>query len=180
MGDLSLWTLGAVAPRRLGLGAGPAMGAGLGLVAHQQGLRRLGALAAGSPLRSQERHPELGRQLLRHWPGPICLRAFERIWRGARSASGRPARAKHQHHDRNDERDADHFREHDDHERRPELRRTAFAEPATDRALSIASRTKYGNPGPGERRRVAGFRPSSERGPKYFATAPGEGTGHGS
>src|SRR4051812_30941317 len=57
VGDLSLWTVGPVAPRGLGLGSWKAMGAGLGLLAHEQGLRRLGAVAAGSAVRPPQRHP---------------------------------------------------------------------------------------------------------------------------
>ena len=60
LGYVSLWTLGQAAARRLGLGAGRRMGAGLGLVENEQGLRRLGAVASGSALRSSQRHPELG------------------------------------------------------------------------------------------------------------------------
>src|SRR5256885_16108117 len=52
LGDLSLRTLGEAPSGWLGLGAGRRMGAGLGLVALEQGLRRLGAVAAGSALRS--------------------------------------------------------------------------------------------------------------------------------
>ena len=61
LGHLSLRPLDALARSRLGLGAGRAMGSGLGFMAEEQGLCRLGAVAAGGAVRSERRHSQLGR-----------------------------------------------------------------------------------------------------------------------
>lgn len=138
LGDLSLWPLGAVAARGLGLGSGQRMGSGLGFLAHQQRLRRLGSVAAGSAVRSPSRHPQLGGQLLRHRPRPIRLCPGRGIWVAACAPFAGFARAECNDRVGDDECDQHHFFECHHYQSGAELRRNPCPQPPADGAISPA------------------------------------------
>ena len=82
-----LRALAACGRRGLVLGAGLRVGAGLGLVAQQRRLHRLGAAAAARLLAAGDRHQHLGGHGVRHRPGVLQLLPRARF-RSAGAAPG--------------------------------------------------------------------------------------------